>query len=109
MATDSVLVDSVFTSAPDTLQTIYISAIPALIKAVTISNTTEINAAYTLHIVPSSGDITKPEIPYRVVPRLTVDTGAEVINQIIPAGGTLRVSTTAANSLAFRVTGRILS
>ena len=108
MAKDSVLVDGVFTTAPDTLEIIYTASSDVLIKAVTASNTTEINAAYTMNIVPSSADITKPEIPYRIVVRLKADSGAEVVNQVIPSGGTLRVSTTAANSIAFRVTGRVL-
>lgn len=109
MATDSVLVDGVFTAAPDTLEVIYSANIATIIKAVTASNTTEINASYTMNIVPSNGDITKPEIPDRIVTRLRSDTGAEVVNHVIPAGGSLRVSTSAANSIAFRVTGRVLS
>ena len=62
-----------------------------------------------MNIVPDSGDITKPEIPLKVVVRLKSDGGADVINHVIPKGGTLRVSTSAANSIAFRVTGRILT
>ena len=109
MAKDSVLVNGVFTTAPDTLEIIYVASVDTLIKAVTASNTTEINAAYTFNIVPADANITKPEIPYRIVVRLASDTAAEVINHVIPNGGTLRVSTTAANSIAFRVTGRVLS
>ena len=109
MAKDSVLVNGAFTTLPDTLQVIYTATDDALIKAVTASNTTEINASYEMNIVPEDDDTTKPEIPFRVVPRLRADTGAEVVNHVIPKGGTLRVSTSAANSIAFRVTGRVLS
>ena len=109
MAKDSVLVNGVFTSTPNALQTIFTATEDTLIKAVTASNTTEINASYILNIVPLDGDITKPEIPFRVVPRLKSDTGAEAVNHVIPKGGTLRVSTSAANSIAFRVTGRVLT
>lgn len=109
MAKDSVLVDGVFTTAPDTLEIIYTASEDVLIKAVTASNTTGVNAAYTMNIVPGTGDTSKPEIPYRIVVRLTSDSAAEVVNHVIPAGGTLRVSTTAAGSIAFRVTGRVLS
>jgi len=109
MAKDSVLVDGVFATLPNTLQVIYEASEDALIKAVTASNTTEINASYEMNIVPDDDDITKPEIPFRIVPRLKADTGAEVVNHVIPKGGTLRVSTSAANSIAFRVTGRVLT
>ncbi len=109
MAKDSVIVNGVFTTAPDTLEIIYTASDDVLIKAMTASNTTGTNAAYTMHIVNDAGDITKPEIPYKIVTRLNTDTGAEVVNHVIPAGGTLRVSTTAANSIAFRVTGRVLT
>lgn len=109
MANDSVIVDGVFTTTANTLEIIYTASVDVLIKAVTASNTTEINAAYSMNIVPANGDTTKPEIPYRIVTRLNTDTAAEAVNHVIPAGGTLRVSTTAANSIAFRVTGRVLS
>jgi len=44
-----------------------------------------------------------------VVIRLDADNGADVVNHVIPKGGTLRISTSAANSIAFRVTGRVLT
>ena len=56
MAKDSVIVDGVFTTAPDTLEIIYTASEDVLIKAVTASNTTEINAAYTMNIVPADED-----------------------------------------------------
>jgi len=109
MSKDSVLVDGVATVLADTLEIIFTATSDTLIKAVTASNPTFINASYKMQIVPSSGDITKPEIPFQVVIRLDSDPAAPVINQVIPKGGTLRVSTSAANSIAFRVTGRVLS
>ena len=109
MATDSVLVNGVTATLADTLETIYSASVDTLIKAVTVTNPTNINASYVMNIVPSSGDITKPEIPFRVVVRLKSDLAAEVTGQVIPAGGSLRIETSAANSISFRVTGRVLS
>lgn len=109
MAKDSVLVDGVTASLANTLETIFTAAEDTLIKAVTASNPTTINASYQMNIVPSSGDITKPEIPFQVVIRLDADNGADVVNHVIPKGGTLRISTSAADSIAFRVTGRVLT
>ena len=109
MAFDTVLVNGVTTSLADTLETIYIAAAAdTLIKAVTASNPTTANAAYTMNIVPVNEDITKPEIPYQIVIRLNEDFGSGVVNHVIPKGGTLRVSTTTAGAIAFRVTGRVL-
>ena len=109
MAFDTVLVNGVTTSLADTLETIYTAAAAdTLIKAVTASNPTTANAAYTMNIVPVNEDITKPEIPYQIVIRLNEDFGSGVVNHVIPKGGTLRVSTTTAGAIAFRVTGRVL-
>ena len=109
MAKDSVLVDGITASLADTLETIFTAVEDTLIKAVTASNPTTVNASYQMNIVPVSGDITKPEIPFQVVIRLDADNGADVVNHVIPKGGTLRISTSAADSIAFRVTGRILT
>jgi len=110
MAKDSVLVNGVTASVADTLETIFGPAVEdTLITSVTASNPTNINASYVMNIVPSSGDTTKPEIPFKVVIRLKSDSAAPVINHVIPKGGTLRISTSAANSIAFRVTGNILT
>lgn len=109
MAKDSVLVDGITASLANTLETIFTAVEDTLIKAVTASNPTTVNASYQMNIVPASGDITKPEIPFQVVIRLDADNGADVVNHVIPKGGTLRISTSAADSIAFRVTGRILT
>lgn len=108
MATDSVLVNGLTATLANTLEIIYTASSDTLIKAVTASNPTNINASYVMNIVPSSGDITKPEIPFRVVVRLKADLATEVIGQVIPSGGTLRIETSAADSISFRVTGREL-
>lgn len=108
MATDSVLVNGVTAVLANTLEIIFTATSDTLIKAVTASNPTNTNASYVMNIVPSSGDITKPEIPFRVVVRLKADLAAEVIGQVIPTGGTLRIETSAADSISFRVTGRVL-
>ncbi len=109
MATDSVLVNGLTATLANNLEIIFTATSDTLIKAVTASNPTNVNASYVMNIVPSSGDITKPEIPFRVVVRLKSDLAAEVIGQVIPTGGTLRIETSAANSIAFRVTGRVLT
>ena len=109
MAKDSVLVDGVTTTTVNTLETIFTAVEDTLIKAVAASNATLVNASFEMNIVPISGDITKPEIPLKIVIRLDSDPAAAVVNQVIPKGGTLRVATSAAGAIAFRVSGRVLT
>ena len=114
MASDSVLVDGFLTSNPDTIEIMYTSPSGAgqggtLIKAVTASNITKINASYKMYIVNAAGDTSKPEIPFQVIVRLDADLAAPVINHVIPVGGSLRVETSAAGAISFRVTGVIIT
>ena len=109
MAKDSVLVNGVVNVASNTLEIIYTASVDTLIKAVTVTNTTGINVSYVMNIVPADGDITNPEIPFRVVIRQKSDLAAEVVNHVIPKNGTLRVESSLAGSIAFRVTGRLLT
>jgi len=109
MAKDSVLVDGETTSTANVLETIFTATVDTLIKSVTASNPTLINASFEMNIVPSNGDTTKPEIPNQIVIRLKSNSASAVVNHVIPNGGTLRVSTSAADSISFRVTGELLT
>lgn len=109
MAKDSVLVDGAVNTVSNTLEIVYTATIDTLVKAVTVTNVTGVNASYVMNIVPEDGDISNPEIPFRVVIRQKSDLAAEVVNHVIPEGGTLRVESSLAGSIAFRVTGRLLT
>ena len=109
MAKDSVLVNGVNNAISNTLEIIYTASEDTLIKAITVTNTTTVNASYIMNVVPASGDITNPEIPFRVVIRQKSDLAAEIVNQVIPKGGTLRAESSLAGSIAYRVTGVILT
>jgi len=110
MAADKLLVDAFVTSNPSTIEVMYTSpsnssAGGTLIKAFTASNITGINASYVAYIVGTSGDTSQPDIPFQVVTRFKSDLAAAIVNQIIPKGGTLRVETSAAGAITFRVSG----
>jgi len=107
MATDKVLVDGVTANNANVIEVIYTAPTSAgtLIKAVTASNPTAINASYKMLIVSSDDDTSMPEIPDQIVIRLKQDLAPAIINHVIPKGGTLRISTSAADSISFRVTG----
>ena len=91
----------------DTPQVLYIA--PAgqdvVIESFTASNTSTVNANYTAYIQSSFG-ATQPQIPYKIVVWNENDLGIGIVNQIIPAGGTLKVECSALTSIYFTVTGR---
>ena len=109
MAKDSVLVDGVTLDDANVSTVIYSAAYDTVIKAITASNATSINAAYTLGIAPDSESASGQEIPYKIVVRQKSDPASPLVNHVIPKGGSLVASTTSANSISFRVTGRVLS
>jgi len=109
MAYDTVLVDGVVNNESDSLEAIFTaSEADTLIKAVTITNVTEVNAAFSIGIVPPDGDSDNLTIKYRPIIRLKSDLAPELLNHVVPAGGSIMASSTAAGSLVFRVTGRVL-
>ena len=110
MAKDTNIVNGVTTASANTVEVIYTNNTNggAVIKAVSATNKTKINAAYTMYIIDFDGTTDNPIVPFQSVVRLKVDTPPEVINQVVPAGGTIRVKTTAANSIAFTITAKEL-
>ena len=91
----------------DTIETVYTS--PAtkntVIESFTAANNSGVNASYKAYIVSSNG-IEQPQVPFKVVVWGESDLGIGIVNQAIPAGGTLRVQTSAIDSVYFTVTGR---
>lgn len=79
-----------------------------VIEAFTATNNSIINASYKAYIV-SSGGVEKPIRPFKVVVWGESDSGQGINNQIIPAGGSLRVECSALASIYFTVTGREVS
>lgn len=86
------------------------------IEAFTATNQSASDSeTYTVHIVPSGGsaDATNKIIASNVLnPKGTscgdVESPAEIINQIIPKGGTLQVLVSTITTISFRVSGRNL-
>ena len=110
MAKDSNVANSFTTNLANNVEALYTNTTNggAVIKAVTASNTTKINASYIMYIVDAEGAVIKPIVPFQVVIRLKADTPPEAINQVVPPGGSIQVETSAANSIAFTVTVREL-
>ena len=92
----------------DTIESIYLSppqGAGTVILAFTASNDTTSSKSYKAYIFDSSGSLVSSVIPQTIVVRDRASPGSTIINQTIPAGGTLRVESSAANSLNFIVSG----
>jgi hypothetical protein len=108
MMTDKVLVNGIGTSGTDTIEQFYPSpdgGNGTIITAFSAINDTGVNASYKAYIFDKGASTANPIIPFKIVIRKTFDVGPSITNQLIPAGGTLRMETSAINSIVFRVSG----
>ena len=108
MATTQI-VDNLTITTIDTPQVLYTAPIgqDVVIESFTASNTSTVNASYSAYIVSSTG-AEKPQIPYKIVVWNENDLGIGIVNQIIPAGGALKIECSALTSIYFTVTGRAI-
>ena len=79
-----------------------------VIESFTATNNSGVNASYKAYIVSPAG-VEQPQRPFKIVVWGEVDLGIGIINQVIPAGGTLKVESSAIDSIYFTVTGREVS
>ena len=106
--TDKVLVENASNTAPDTPEVFYTSPSTGLgtrVKVFSAVNDGITSYSYKAYIYNSSGSVVKAVIPQTIVVLDRGDNGFLVINQVIPAGGTLRMETSEADQLNFYVTG----
>jgi len=106
--TDKVLAFNVELSAPDAVETVYLSPTTGngtKIKAFTVTNDTESSAWFKAYIYASTGVVVKSIVPLSIVVRDRACYAPSAIGQAIPAGGTLRIESSASNALNFYVTG----
>jgi hypothetical protein len=100
---DIVLANNFKTAGSDTIETVYTAAKDTLITAFTASNSSIASSYFNVYI----GGGANPVQPQTIVVKDRKNAGSGVVNQLIPAGGTLRVSDQNAGYLNFYVTGRI--
>lgn len=106
-----VLVNGAENTSADTIQSFYLSPASGLgtrITAFTASNNTTSSKSYRAYIYDSSASLLAAVIPQKIIVPDRFDLGPSIIGHVIPAGGTLRMESSAANSIAFRVTGNEL-
>ena len=105
MATQQILSNAV-NSVINTPQALFTAGNKGfVIEAFTAANNSTVNASFKAYIVGSNG-IEQPQIPFKTVVWGRVVLGIGIVNQIIPANGTLRLESSALNSIYFTVTGR---
>lgn len=104
------IIDNLTISATDTPQSLYTASTrkSVVIEAFTAANNSSVNASYKAYIVSASGTV-QPQIPFKVVVWGENDLGIGIVNQVIPAGGSLMLEVSALNSIYFTATGREVS
>jgi len=100
------IVDNYSNTAPDTIEAAYTapSTNGVVIESFTAANNSGVNASYKAYIVV--GGVEKPQRPFKIVVWGEIDLGIGLVNQVIPAGGELKIESSAINSIYFTVTGR---
>ena len=90
----------------DTPEALFIAgAKGVVIESFTAANNSSVNASYKAYIVEPSGT-EQPQIPFKIVVWGDNDLGIGLVNQIIPAGGSLKLESSALASIYFTATGR---
>lgn len=88
----------------NTPQTLFLAGTEGVvIDSFTAANTSAVTASYKAYIV--SGGVEEPQIPFKVVVWGEINLGMGIVNQLIPAGGELKLETSALDSIYFTITG----
>ena len=111
MATNIVIVNSAKNQSADTIQNFYTSPTTSagtIITAFTATNNTDANQSYKAYIYAASGLLLDAVTPRKIIIRDKFDPGSGIVNHLIPSGGTLRMESSAAETIVFRVSGKEL-
>ena len=106
--TDQILVNSSQNTAANTVENFYTSPSTGSgtkISAFTATNNTTSSKTYKAYLYDASGAVIEAIVPLKIIVRDQFDLGAALIGQIIQPGGSLRMESSDASSIAFRVTG----
>lgn len=106
-----VIVNSVQNTVADGIETFYTAPADGTgtkISSFTATNNTESSKSYKAYIYDASGTAVGAIIPLKIVVRDRFDLGAGLVGHVIPKSGTLRMESSDADSIIFRVTGNEL-
>lgn len=107
----TILVNSVANTLNDTIEKFYDA--PAAsgggkgtrISAFTASNNSSASASYKAYIYDASGSLKAAVVPLKIVVRDRFSLAPSIIGHEIPPGGSLRMESSTAGAITFRVTG----
>lgn len=108
---DIVLVNSVANTLNDTIEKFYDSPAASSggqgtrISAFTASNNSTASASYKAYIYDSSGAAKAAVVPLKIVVKDRFNLAPSIVGHIIPPGGSLRMESSTAGAITFRVTG----
>ena len=109
MANEYTLIANAQSSVADAVEILFTADEDTQITAFTATNNTGVNRSYRVYIYDSTST---PEAnsPTKFVTSLRgFDLAPAIIGHLVPKGGTIRVESSAANSLVFRATGQLVS
>lgn len=107
--TDSVIINNTKISAPDVVTTLFTSSTAGqgtIITAFTVTNNSAASASYKAYIVDSAGVVGDAVVPQKIVVRDRFDSAPSIVNQVVPAGGSIRAQNSTGDALNFYATGR---
>ena len=108
---EAILVNSAQNAAADSIQIFYTSpptGSGTRVTAFTATNNTSSSKTYKAYIYDVSGDMLTAVIPQKIIVPDRFDLGPSIVGQLIPPSGTLRMESSAALSIAYRITGNEL-
>lgn len=109
--TSQLLVLSAQNTAADTIESIYDAPSDGNgteVRNFTATNNTDSNKTYIAYIFAATGSEFEAVTPRTILVRDRASLAPEMVNQVIPAGGSIRVESSAAESVAFTISGKPL-
>lgn len=106
---ETVIINNTTISAIDAVTILYTASAAGLgtvINAFTATNISASSVTYKAYIYDITGSLVGAVIPQTIVVKDRFHPGASIVNQVVPAGGTIRAENSASNGLNFYASGR---
>ena len=109
MANEFTLIDNLQNAAANTVEAVFMASANTIITSFSVTNNTGVNRSYRAYIFDSSGTSTGAVVPLKFVTNNRgYDLAPAIIGHVVEVGGSIRVESSAASSLIFRATGRLV-
>ena len=107
--TDKAIIINTVIALPDVITQLYLSPASGagtIVTAFTATNDSGASASYKAYIYNSSGSVVNTVIPMTIIVKDRFHSGPSIVNQVVPAGGTIRAENSTGDALNFYATGR---